>query len=296
MKNQSRAYLAHEYFNRDLTPFYFSELAHELSEAKLTWAGSAHVLDSVDGINLTAEQRELLGEIGDPILRQTFRDHVVDQQFRRDIFVKGPKPLSRIASREGWLGTRFALSGAASGIPRTMRGNLGEMTLDVATYDPLLATLDGGPRSLRDVMEEPAIAKVGLTKIQQALTFLVGEGHCHPCLPADGESDRQAQAAGFNAAVAETAREGDTYSTLASPVTGGGIRVSRMNQLIWLAKRQGVPDVPGFIWEALQRVGQRVMKEGKALASAEENLAELRTMVGAYEREVGPVLANLGVR
>lgn len=295
MKSQSRAYLAHEYFNRDLTPFYFSELAQELSEAKLTWAGSAHVLDSVDAINLTTEQREVLGEIDDPVLRQTVRDHIVDQQFRRDIFIKGSKPLSRIGGREEWLNARFALSARASDIPRTMRGNLGEMKLDLGIYDPLLAALDATPRTLRDLFEESTIAKVGQAKVQQALTFLVGEGHCHPCLPAAGEPERRALAEGFNLAVAESAREGDTYSSFASPVTGGGIRVNRMNQLIWLAKRQNAPDVPQYIWTVLQRVGQRVMKEGKPLSTAAENLAELRTMVATYERDVEPILVNVGV-
>ncbi|MFD0464070.1 class I SAM-dependent methyltransferase [Microvirga aerilata] len=57
LKGQNPNYVAHEYFNRDLTPFYFMDVAQELAEAKLTWVGPANALDTLDEINLTQEQR-----------------------------------------------------------------------------------------------------------------------------------------------------------------------------------------------------------------------------------------------
>ena len=90
------------------TPFYFSDITRELAGAKLNWIGSANVLDSIDPINLSEAQQQLLAEIDDVGLRQTVRDHMIDQQFRRDIFVKGPVPLTNPAAKERWLETRFA--------------------------------------------------------------------------------------------------------------------------------------------------------------------------------------------
>jgi SAM-dependent methyltransferase len=90
-KGMNRSYLAHEYFNRDWVPFAFSSIAKWLEPAKLSYACSAHYLDHIDQINLTADQLKLLGEIGDPVFAQTVRDYMVNQGFRRDYWVRGPR-------------------------------------------------------------------------------------------------------------------------------------------------------------------------------------------------------------
>ncbi|NLY64786.1 MAG: methyltransferase, partial [Alcaligenaceae bacterium] len=60
IKGQDRNYVAHEYFNRDWEPMAFAKMAQWLEPAKLQWACSAHYLDAIDAVNLTAEQQKLL--------------------------------------------------------------------------------------------------------------------------------------------------------------------------------------------------------------------------------------------
>jgi SAM-dependent methyltransferase len=295
LKKQNPSYVAHEYFNKDFTPFYFSEIAQELAEAKLTFIGSAHVLDSIDPINLTQDQQKVLAEIDDVGLRQTVRDHMIDQQFRRDIFVKGPVPLSNAASKERWLGTRFVLTSAGSDISRTIRAPLGEVKLQAELYDPLIAALENGPRSVRDLLARPELAKLGLAEIRQALVLLVGQGSCHPCLPEAGEPGRRAHCAGFNAAMVERSRSGADVPYFASGVTGGGLKADRVNQLICLAKRNHAKDVPDFIYQTLQQSGQRLMKENKPLDSRDETVAGIAESVVQFDRNFAPVLTNLGI-
>jgi hypothetical protein len=65
---------------------------------------------------------------------------------------------------------------------------------------------------------------------------------------------------------------------MASPVTGGGVVVSRFEQLFLLAKAHDLKepsDQARWVWDLLQRQGQRLLKDGKAIESADENLAEL---------------------
>ena len=57
LKPMSRNYLAHEYFNRDWTTFYFADVAAEMVDAKVTHLGSAHILDFLDWLNLTPPRR-----------------------------------------------------------------------------------------------------------------------------------------------------------------------------------------------------------------------------------------------
>ena len=100
IKDQNRHYLAHEYFNRDWEPMAFARMAQWLRPAKLQWACSAQFLDAIDAVNLTTEQQQLLKGIPDPMFRQTVRDFCVNQQFRKDYWVKGARTLSPLEQAE----------------------------------------------------------------------------------------------------------------------------------------------------------------------------------------------------
>lgn len=296
LKNRSRAYVAHEYFNRYFTPFFFADMARDMAEAKLSWAASAAVLDNVDPVNLSPEQQKLLGTIDDIALRQTVRDHMVNQQFRRDIFLKGTAGLSRPALNERWLDTRFALVGPASAATRTIRAPRGEIELQSEIYDPIVGALGEEARTLRQLLEDPALAKIGIGHVRQALVLLVAQGACLPCLPADGEPDRIAAAAAFNRTVAQRTGDGDDLAYLASGVSGNGVRIDRMERLVWLAKREGAEDAAEFVRQSLQRAGHRLMREGKPVEDKDEVLAAIRASMETFGREHEPVLARLGIR
>jgi len=100
IKEQNRHYLAHEYFNRDWRPMSVAQMGEWLASAKLTWACSAHYLDAIDAIHLTAEQQRLLADIPDPMFRQLVRDFCVNQQFRKDYWVKGARRLTPLEQAE----------------------------------------------------------------------------------------------------------------------------------------------------------------------------------------------------
>ncbi|MBD2745078.1 class I SAM-dependent methyltransferase [Microvirga sp. BT688] len=294
LKDQNSNYIAHEYLNSELEPFYFTDLAEELAEAKLTWVGPANALENLDEINLTKEQQEFLAGIDDIPLRQMTRDHIVDQQFRRGIFVKGAVRLSAQQVREQWLGTPFALTAKGSKIPRELRGLRHAVKLHSGIYDPLIAAIEKGPRTLREIMTEPALAQAGVNRVIQALTLLVALGSCQPCLPEQGFAERKLQADRFNRAVANQSRFERKFSHFASPVTGGGIAADRINQLMWLSLHEQGTVTAGFVGTTLSAAGQRLLKDGKPLNGAEHE-AELRKRVAEFEENALGVWTNLGL-
>lgn len=308
IKGQNRAYLAHEYMNADWTLFYHSDVARELAAARLSFVGSAHLLDHVDAVNLTADQQAILGEAADPVLRETLRDYMVNQQFRRDIFARGALPLSPGEAREIWLDSRFALSTPRAQVPLKVAGALGEATLQEDVYVPVLDALarpvEAGRSaaiSLRQLLSDnPELAGLGWARLQQAILVLAGAGHVQPC-PADarGEGRRRESARRFNLAVMEKARHSADLAFLASPVTGGGVAVDRFEQLFLLAQSQGAAggndkDPARFVWRVLDAQGQRIVKDGKALDSVDDNLAELGERHAAFEKRL-PTLRALGI-
>ena len=98
--SQDRHYLAHEYFNKDWHPMHFATMSQWLSPAKIDFACPAHYLDNIDAVNLSAQQQALLKEIPDATFKESVRDFIVNQQFRRDYWIKGARKLSAIERAE----------------------------------------------------------------------------------------------------------------------------------------------------------------------------------------------------
>jgi SAM-dependent methyltransferase len=278
IKKQNRSYLAHEYLNDSWTPLYHSDVVAELGAAKLSHVGSAGLLDHVETINLTPDQRQILATTADPTLRETLRDYMVNQQFRRDVFVLGPVPHSRTSGRERWLETRFALATLRAAVPMKVRGGLGEATLQESIYGPLLDALARGPATLRQLIAEPALSGLGWAQVLEAFTVLVGAGHVQPCLSAKDEGKRAQRTRAFNAAVCKRAEDDNVLQYLASPVTGGGLVVDRFEQLFLVSLSQGRKEPQQWadhVWSVLSARGERLMKDGKAIETADENKTEL---------------------
>lgn len=295
-KGENSNYLAHELLNTTWKAFYYAEVAEHLAAAKLDFLSSADTLDHIESINLTVDQQHLLAEIAEPALRETTRDYLVNRQFRRDTFVRGRLALSSIEVRESWLSLRVALTLVRSDIPATVKGVLGEATLQPQVYDPILDALSEGPRTLQQLSADARLMQLDFAALQQAITVLIGAGHLVPCLPEDGDSDRAASVRAFNVAVLERARYGEELQFLASPVTGSGHYLSRCDQLFLMHHQARLEESPEcFVWKALSSQGQRVLKDGKLLQDEAENMAELRSRYAGFLAKRLPVLRQLSI-
>jgi predicted O-methyltransferase YrrM len=296
IQDGSRDYVAHEYFNRDWTAFYHADVAADLAEAKLSYVGPADLLSGVDAINVTAEQRSLLTTASTVTERETLRDYIVNQVFRRDIFVKGAVPLNQLETRERWTKARFVLTNGRADVPKTVKGVLGEAELQPEVYDPLLDGLANGARTVEQLAADSQVAALGWDRLQQALTILVGSAQLQPALDAAGDSVRLASTKAFNRAVIERARTSEHWRFLASPVFGGAVSLGRPSQLFLFAREDGVDDPPAFICDMLMTQGAALNKDdGTRLETREENLAELRSLYEVFKDRQEPLLQSIGV-
>jgi hypothetical protein len=299
IKEQNRNYLAHEYFNRDWDLMTFSDVAGYLDEAKLGFVASAHLIDHVDGVNLSADGQKLLGGIQHPILRQSVRDYLVNQQFRRDVFVKGPRRLTFLEQREALQKEQFVLSTHADDVPSKVSGSLGEATLQEQVYRPVIEVLaeDGyAPKLLEQMVGHSKLRSLQFGQVVQAILVLTGAGHVQPAQPVTGKARDQCRA--LNRYICAHARSSANVGYLASPVTGGGVVVPRFHQLFLLAMQQGKEgevDQAAFVWDLLAAQGERIIKEGKPIESAEDNIAELVTAAREFNTKRAPVLKALEV-
>ena len=290
-----RRYLAHEYFNAEWNPFYYSEVARDLERAKLGFLGSANLLDDISEVNLTPEQGALLESIADPALRETVRDYIVNQQFRRDVFIKGHAEMTSWEVQHRWQDTRFALNARRGDIPLKVNGARGEATLHADVYNPILDGLADGPKTLGEIMADKRLAGRSVLQIARTVCVLVGAGRVEPCLDEAGDEARSASTRQFNTAIMKRARFSTELSQLASPVTGGGVAVARFSQLFLLAAQESEKDPAQYVWDILSSQGHRLIKDGKIIEDAKGNLAELKSLHETFTQQQLPVLQQLKV-
>lgn len=295
LKTHNPHYLVHEYMNEVWTPFYHSDVAKDMRSAKLTFIGSAEVLDYVDAVNLTAEQQTLLAGQPDPTLRETIRDYIINRQFRKDVFAKGYLALTSAELLQKWMNARFVLTKLRSEVPEKVKGALGEATLHASIYDPILDALANGPRTVQELFTLPSIAPLGWAALQQALTILAGANHIAPCLDMTGDTERASRTRPFNLAVMRRACFSENLQYLASPITGSGYRLGRADLLFLLCHEQKHKAPERFVWDLFKGQNQRLLKDGKVLDSEQDNLVELNARYEAFLAKRLPVLQQLGI-
>lgn len=299
IQSEDRHYLVHEYFNRDWQPMLFADCAKWLAPSKVDFSTSAHLLDQVDELNLSAEAQAMLRDTEHEILRETLRDFYVNQFFRRDIFQRGRRRLSALEQFELLDATRFALQTPWDAIPLNMNGPLGEVGLQEAVYQPLVDVMAQDAYRPKRLSELRAVLpKMSLPKILQAIKILTGLGHVHPAQDEKVVEVVRPRTVRLNHEICRRARYSGENTFLASPEIGAGVMVQRIEQLFLLARaeQEGKPDDwARQTWAILEQQGFRVQKEGRRLEAAEENLAELVAMARAFNGKRLSILRALGV-
>lgn len=299
LKGNDRHYLAHEYFNRDWRPMYFSEVSDMLSEAKLSYACSAHYLDHVQAINLSPGQADFLAAIPDRQLAETARDFMVNQQFRRDYWIKGPRVLSAIDRRAMLREERVALISARENIKLSASGARGEVTLREEVYSPILDMLsDHQPRSLGELERGLQSQGVALDQIIEAALILAGQGNLTSVQGDEAAEACRENTRNLNRALINRAHHSGDIAVLASPLTGGGLPVARFSQLFVEVVQSGIASVDDLalhVWRILKGQGQVIVKNGQPLEGEAANVAELKGMAEEFLAKQLPILRAMEV-
>ena len=299
LQGQDRHYLAHEYFNKDWHPIHFSTMAKSLNPAKLQYACSTHYLDHVDAINLTKEQQEFLNSIPDAIFKESVRDFMVNQQFRRDYWVKGKRSLSVFEKSEQLLALSVVLVAPRDSVSLQFNGPLGQLDMAPQIYSPILDALaEHKPKTINQLQMIVNESNVTLVQLIQAIMVLAGAGHLACTQPENTWVKNKKKTDKLNSIIIEKARASADINHLASPVTGGGLIVTRFNQLFLLALGKGLKhpkQLSIFVCDTIFLVGERVIHNGKVLESKEENLEHLEQLATEFLNVHLPILKALQV-
>lgn len=297
MAGLNSTYLAHELFGRDWVPMHFTDMQRWLEPAKLSFATSADYLELLTPMLLSPAQQALLEGLPDPTFRELVTDFIINRQFRRDYWVKGPRPAGPLAAAEGLRNQAVVLTRPRPDCAFRIEGAPREVSLEPAVYAPVLDALaDHQPVTVGRLAEKLG-PSLPFASLWETLRVLFATGAVRPAQGTDGMNRSRAGAQRLNATLIERARTDGAIRHLACPATGGGVEVPRNEQLFLLALARGEPQAncADFAWRALAAQGQRLMRDGRPVDSPEENLRMLQAEAQAFAAVRLPALRALGV-
>jgi SAM-dependent methyltransferase len=299
MESLDRHYLAHEYFNRDWLPMSFAEMSGWLQSAKLDFACSATYLDHLPNIHLTPEQMALLDELPNPGFQQSVRDFTVNQQFRRDYWVKGARKLTALEYSEQLRAQRVVMVAPRNGVTLTVNGTLGSATLSEAVYNPILDLMgDFKIRSIGEIEQALREHRISLTNLHQAIMVLTEKVALAPAHDEATIASCRPRAEQLNRALLDRARGSAEINFLASPVVGSGVSLGRFQQLFILAIKAGkesAQEWAAFAWQILKSQQQAILKDGKPLQGDDAHVLELTQQAIEFRDQRLAMLRALGI-
>lgn len=279
-------YLAHEYLNQAWVLFYFSDIARELDRAKLTFAGSAYIFDNFEILSIPEKVRPILEKTRDPLFAQTIRDYANNQQFRRDMFIRGLNRLVPSEQRTRNIHTLFQLLQQPAAYPIKFTAPLGEVTAKTEVYEPIIRALETKAMTLGELLSLPSLKDISFAEVSQSLALLVGGGYAHPITDRQGRDFTRAQA--LNLAVAQRVLLGaNDYTFLSAPAVGTGVPANFLDMCILLTThgksgKLRQDDVAEGIWKLMEQYGRHIVQEGKVLNIKEEALPVISAQVEEF--------------
>ncbi|MBB3103981.1 class I SAM-dependent methyltransferase [Azomonas macrocytogenes] len=296
---RNSAYIAHEYLNADWKISTFAEVSAQLGEAKLTYAGSTHLLDNIELFRFTPDGQKILGQIGDPLLKETTKDFLTNQIFRRDVYVKGTRRIPHGEFIQRWKEQLFVLTTHKNEIPQEVVLPLGTILLYKkvpADVIDALAENDYAPKTIAQISEHPKLAYARIEEVIKTMILLVGAGHASTAQVPTAEI--VARCKNLNRYVCDRALVVREVEYLASPITGGAINVSHTCMLFLNAIGQGrstVKELSLYVWKFLEAIGERMRKDDKKIEFHEDNLAAIEPLAERFLTSMLPMLKALQV-
>jgi len=297
MSKQDKAYLVHEFVNAGWEPLYVTQAMKNLSECKLTYVGSASLLENRTDLCVPKDLLGVVRDAPDAGMRELLKDYIVNKQFRRDVYVKGPQQLSVRDQRQRISELIFSRTLMSKTLPEKFALPIGEIVPKPGTISALLNSVGERPTSGADLLASGQRAGILDSDTVLILLLLISAGALSPARPDHDKVDRTSGHR-LNSALMQASAAADTHRFLASPVLGSAIAAPFVDRIVGALaadRNTSDTDVAASAFDRLRAAGQSFRRDGQALAKSPENIAEIAKMVREFREVRLPVWRSLAL-
>ncbi len=231
MEKQDKTYLAHEFANEGWQPLYVTEAIANFAEAKLTYIGSANLLENRLDLSVPNALRAIVRAAPDDAMRELLKDYIVNKQFRRDLYIKGPQTLALREKRQRFNDTPFAKTLMTKNVPETFQLPIGEATPKKENLAAIMSALDDEVRTGGELIDFGKKEGMSDAEVVLLMLMLINAGTIAPAR-ADYDNVDRAPSHRINQAVMELSLASDTHRFLASPVIGSALGTTFIDRIL----------------------------------------------------------------
>lgn len=289
------AYLVQEYNNYAWEPKYVAHMLDEVQQYKLDYAGTANTLQAMKPSYPETVYEQIQAETNLK-MRETIRDFLIGQSFRRDLYGKGPQRLWE-AEKARELGQQQFANLANKSLPEDEPFS--------ASYDLLKASLKRdlfqevldafGPQGNTVQAVQESLPKHTLIEVAEMATYLNREGWLNIVA---NEPNQQAPA--INQMLANAHLAGAPYNYLILPKTQRAARFNKSNMMLYALHANGVgnDELPKALHKTMRNLNRRFHIEGREIVNETECLEQAELFTQQFLESTLPMLAqaNLSVQ
>ena len=296
--DRAAAYLAHEFLPEHWSPTFHSDVARAFSSAKLTFAGSADLVRTLDNIYVNDIQRTAIGKIADPELRETLTDLCAGHWLRFDVFVRGARRISP-SRQDKLLGAlKLALVRPAPDFIDIPGQNGIVVRAHPDKYRRFTEALERRPHAVAELLALPIPAGQDAVSAAELVCVLVGTGLAYPY----HDTNEQARAAcdRLNRIIAF---EGESaflpHATMAVARLRAGLPIVASDFELYLAlqrERAANPNALASSFVARCKAnGRQPVVDGKLFGTEAEVHQALTSDYARKIERLAPLWTNLGL-
>lgn len=215
--SRESSYLAHEYMVASWRPCFHADVVASLAPAKLSWVGSAHLLENFSLLVLDEATRSIVERFDDAVMRELIKDMCISRSLRQDVFVRGARRLSDAERHTALSDVMLALLRSPEKVEWAVDVPSGRANLERSFFGPIVERLGRGPCRVGDLMRLPGLE--GRGNPGEIVGMLVGSNQAMRVLAAGTEPDLRVRR--LNAAVARRFVRPDNFNHGMALATSG---------------------------------------------------------------------------
>jgi SAM-dependent methyltransferase len=295
-------YLCGEYANEGWAPLYAADMHQRCSQHKLRFLGSATLPELFEELLAPSLQGSILEE-QNPLIRQTLIDLATNKAFRRDLFVKGALPLTRIQAEHRLNDLAItSLSGLLTDVdfveqqnakPYEFTTTFGQVIGDPKIYGSIESALQDGPMTLSELATLSGQDSVNLLLIVAMLLHAgrigLDRGEVGTAVIADSQR--------VNRTLYQLIEQGKPYTYLSLPRIGSFASISPVELFIHKAILDGLekPILSTCVLMGLEQLGVQLMGSDKSpLKDTTEQLHRIEKIAKVFLEQRLPQFQCLG--